>query len=198
MNTNIHEAVLTRPKHLSNTGYYGADPVVMKSLKEVISPGYDPVDLGEIVVRAVQENQLYIIPYAEFSGPMQERLDMALKVIPDPKDDPGMAAREAAMTRGARSGLRRHRRAESGIECGAKPIAHPRVIAYKKGLAMSAAFAKRSSRYSLLVVVCSAALTIAACSKKEEELRSTRGRHGVAGARRPAQYRGVARLHRAR
>jgi len=34
---------------------------------------------------------------------------------------------------------------------------------------MSAAFAKRSSRNSLLLVVCSAALTIAACSKKEEK-----------------------------
>jgi len=99
VNTNIHEAVLTRPKHLSNTGYYGADPAVMKSLKEVISPGYEPEDLGHIVVRAVLDNQLYIIPYAEFSGPMRERLDMALKVIPDPKDDPGMAAREAAMAK---------------------------------------------------------------------------------------------------
>ena len=28
VNTNIHEAVLTRPRHLSNTGYYGADPAV--------------------------------------------------------------------------------------------------------------------------------------------------------------------------
>jgi len=99
VNTNIHEAVLTRPKHLSNTGYYGADPAVMKSLKEVIAPGYDPVELGEIVVRAVQDNQLYVIPYAEFSAPMQQRLNMALEVIPDPKDDPGMAGREAAMTR---------------------------------------------------------------------------------------------------
>jgi len=50
-------------------------------------------------VRAVQDNQLYIIPYAEFSGPMQERLNLALEVIPDPKDDPGMARREAAMAK---------------------------------------------------------------------------------------------------
>jgi hypothetical protein len=57
------------------------------------------VELGEIVVQAVRDNQLYVIPYAEFSAPMQERLNMALKVIPDPKDDPGMAAREAAMTK---------------------------------------------------------------------------------------------------
>jgi NAD(P)-dependent dehydrogenase (short-subunit alcohol dehydrogenase family) len=99
VNTNIHEAVLTRPKHLSNTGYYGADPAVMQSLKEVIAPGYDPVELGEIVVRAVQADQLYIIPYAEFAAPMQERLDLALAVIPDPADDPGMKGREAAMSR---------------------------------------------------------------------------------------------------
>jgi NAD(P)-dependent dehydrogenase (short-subunit alcohol dehydrogenase family) len=111
VNTNIHEAVLTRPKHLSNTGYYGADPNVMKSLKEVIAPGYDPVDLGEIVVKAVQANQLYIIPYAEFSGPMQARLDLALAVIPNPKDDPGMAGREAAMTK---------RRAERAAEANKK------------------------------------------------------------------------------
>jgi len=111
VNTNIHEAVLTRPKHLSSTGYYGADPAVMKSLKDVIAPGYDPVELGEIVVRAVQNDQLYVIPYAEFSGPMQQRLDMALKVIPDPSADPGMAAREAAMTK---------RRAERSAEAQKK------------------------------------------------------------------------------
>lgn len=111
VNTNIHEAVLTRPKHLSNTGYYGADPHVMKSLKEVIAPGYDPVELGEIVVRAVQANQLYVIPYAEFSGPLQERLNLALAVIPAPKDDPGMAGREAAMTK---------RRAERAAEAEAE------------------------------------------------------------------------------
>ncbi|HTU66537.1 MAG TPA: SDR family NAD(P)-dependent oxidoreductase [Steroidobacteraceae bacterium] len=99
VNTNIHEAVLTRPAHLSNTGYYGADPTIMKSLKEVIAPGYDPVELGEIVVRAVRANQLYVIPYAEFKEPMQQRLDMALAVIPAPQDDPGMAGREAAMAK---------------------------------------------------------------------------------------------------
>jgi hypothetical protein len=63
------------------------------------------------VVQAVLDNQLYIIPYAEFGRPMQERLDMALKVIPDPKDDPGMAGREAAMTK---------RRAERAAEANKK------------------------------------------------------------------------------
>jgi NAD(P)-dependent dehydrogenase (short-subunit alcohol dehydrogenase family) len=99
VNTNIHEAVLTRPKHLANTGYYGADPLVMKGLKEVIQPGYDPVVLGEIVVQGVRDNAEYIIPYSEFSGPIQARTDLILKVIPDPKDDPGMQGREDAMNK---------------------------------------------------------------------------------------------------
>jgi NAD(P)-dependent dehydrogenase (short-subunit alcohol dehydrogenase family) len=99
VNTNIHEAVLTRPSHLANTGYYGADPMVMKGLKEVIQPGYDPVVLGEIVVRGVQANAEYIIPYSEFKGPIQARTDLILQVIPDPKDDPGMQAREDAMNK---------------------------------------------------------------------------------------------------
>ena len=43
-------------------------------------------------------------------------------------------------------------------------MAHPRVIV-KKGLAMFAASAKRS----LLVMSCSALLTLAACSEKKEE-----------------------------
>ena len=50
VNTNIHEAVLTRPAHLAHTGYYGADPAIMASLKAVIEPGLDPVELGRKVL----------------------------------------------------------------------------------------------------------------------------------------------------
>lgn len=97
VNTNIHEAVLTRPKHLSKTGYYGADPQIMKGLKEVIEPGYDPVELGEKVRQAVLNNDLYVIPYAEFRAPLIELHERVLAALPDPKDDPGMAGRVAAM-----------------------------------------------------------------------------------------------------
>jgi hypothetical protein len=47
----------------------------------------------------VQANQLYVIPYAEFKGRMQDRLNLGLAVIPDPKDDPGMEGRESAMAK---------------------------------------------------------------------------------------------------
>jgi NADP-dependent 3-hydroxy acid dehydrogenase YdfG len=97
VNTNIHEAVLTRPKHLAKTGYYGADPAVMKGLKEVIQPGYDPVDLAKKVMQAVISNELYVIPYAEFREPLIALHQRVLAALPEPKDDPGMNARMAAM-----------------------------------------------------------------------------------------------------
>jgi NAD(P)-dependent dehydrogenase (short-subunit alcohol dehydrogenase family) len=99
VNTNIHEAVLTRPKHLAKTGYYGADPQVMRSLKAVIEPGLDPVVLGEKVVAAVLGNALYVIPYAEFREPLIELHQRVLAVLPDPKDDPGMAQRVAVFSK---------------------------------------------------------------------------------------------------
>jgi|SRR5882672_1136762 len=97
VNTNIHEAVLTRPKHLAKTGYYGADPQVMKGLKQVIEPGLDPVTLGEKVLQAVLNNDLYVIPYAEFREPLIKLHQHVLDALPDPKDDPGMTQRVSAM-----------------------------------------------------------------------------------------------------
>jgi NAD(P)-dependent dehydrogenase (short-subunit alcohol dehydrogenase family) len=97
VNTNIHEAVLTRPKHLASTGYYGADPQVMRGLKQVIEPGLEPETLGQKVVAAVLNNDLYVIPYAEFREPLIELHKRVLAALPEPKDDPGMAGRLAAM-----------------------------------------------------------------------------------------------------
>jgi NAD(P)-dependent dehydrogenase (short-subunit alcohol dehydrogenase family) len=99
VNTNIHEAVLTRPKHLGKTGYYGADPQVMQGLKDVIAPGYDPVDLGKKVLDAVLKNELYVTPYAEFKEPLIELHKKVIAALPDPKDDPGMQGRVDAMTK---------------------------------------------------------------------------------------------------
>lgn len=97
VNTNIHEAMLTRPAHLAKTGYYGVNPEVMKALKAVIEPGLDPVVLAEKVLAAVLKNELYVIPYAEFREPLIELHTKVLAALPDPKDDPGMAQRVAAM-----------------------------------------------------------------------------------------------------
>lgn len=108
VNTNIHEAVLTRPAHLAHTGYYGADPVVMAGLKAVIEPGLDPVELGHKVLEGVLRNDLYIIPYSEFGAALIERHERVLAALPRPEDDPAAARRQAAF-----SALRQERAQQS-------------------------------------------------------------------------------------
>ncbi|MED4601619.1 SDR family NAD(P)-dependent oxidoreductase [Paenibacillus validus] len=97
VNSNIHEAVRTRPQHLANTGYYHEDEEIMKGLKAVIEPGLDPVILAEKVLEAIRNNELYIIPYAEFREPLIELHNRVLSVLPDPKDDPDMMKRVEAI-----------------------------------------------------------------------------------------------------
>jgi NAD(P)-dependent dehydrogenase (short-subunit alcohol dehydrogenase family) len=66
VNTNIDKSVEARPEKYAKTGYYGADPEVFKRLKAVIEGGFDPVDLGRIVMQAVRDNDFWILPYPEF------------------------------------------------------------------------------------------------------------------------------------
>ncbi len=93
VNTNIHEAVLTRPKELSDTGYYHADEAVMARLKSVIEVGLDPVKLAGYVLKAIEENQLYIIPYPEFRETLDELHQQVIEALPDPAGDPDMMKR---------------------------------------------------------------------------------------------------------
>lgn len=69
----------------------------MKGLKAVIEPGLDPVILAEKVLEAIRNNELYIIPYAEFREPLIELHNRVLSVLPDPKDDPDMMKRVEAI-----------------------------------------------------------------------------------------------------
>ncbi|MBX5437136.1 MAG: SDR family NAD(P)-dependent oxidoreductase [Alicyclobacillaceae bacterium] len=95
--TNIHESVLARPKHLSNTGYYHYDPDIFARLKAALEPGLDPVVLAEKLLEGVRNNALYIIPYAEFRQPLEELHRRVIEVLPDPADDPDMMKRVEAM-----------------------------------------------------------------------------------------------------
>ena len=96
VNTNIHEAVLTRPQHLSETGYYGADEEVFKRLKAVIEVGIDPVDLAKYVLDAIRNNDLYVIPYPEFKETLEELFQEVIDALPDPSSDPDMMKRVQA------------------------------------------------------------------------------------------------------
>jgi NAD(P)-dependent dehydrogenase (short-subunit alcohol dehydrogenase family) len=95
VNTNIHEAVLTRPAHLQNTGYYGADPNVMAHLKQVIAIGMEPEVLARYVLKGVEADQLYILPYPEFRGTLEEIHGRVMGALAKPEDDPDYEKRVA-------------------------------------------------------------------------------------------------------
>lgn len=95
VNTNIHEAVLTRPAHLQNTGYYGADPNMMAHLKQVIAIGMEPEVLAQYVLKGVEADQLYILPYPEFRGTLKEIHERVMASLARPEDDPDYENRVA-------------------------------------------------------------------------------------------------------
>jgi NAD(P)-dependent dehydrogenase (short-subunit alcohol dehydrogenase family) len=95
VNTNIHEAVLTRPKHLRNTGYYGADPAMFAHLKRVIEVGMEPETLARYVLDGVERDQLYILPYPEFRGTLEEIHTRVMTALAQPDDDPEYEKRVA-------------------------------------------------------------------------------------------------------
>ena len=96
VNTNIHESVLSRPAHLRNTGYYGADPEVFAHLKRVISVGMEPETLAKHVLKGVEEDQLYILPYPEFRETLEEIHERVMGSLARPEDDPDYEKRVAA------------------------------------------------------------------------------------------------------
>ena len=95
VNTNIHEAVLTRPAHQQDTGYYGADPAVLAHLKSVIAVGMEPETLAKYVLAGVEADELYILPYPEFRGTLEDIHARVMTALAKPEDDPEYAARVA-------------------------------------------------------------------------------------------------------
>jgi NAD(P)-dependent dehydrogenase (short-subunit alcohol dehydrogenase family) len=95
VNTNIHESVLTRPAHLQNTGYYGADPEVFARLKRVIEVGMAPERLAGYVLKAVEADEFYILPYPEFRRTLEDIHAKVMAALANPEDDPEYERRVA-------------------------------------------------------------------------------------------------------
>lgn len=97
--TNIAESVATRPEKYRNSGYV-VDEGVLKSLREIYSQGMEPVELARHVLKAVKNNDLYIIPYPEARAGLKAHFDAVLASLPPEDSDPeGVAKRRAAMAK---------------------------------------------------------------------------------------------------
>ncbi len=95
VNTNIHKSVLTRPKHLEKTGYYGADPEVFARLKQIIEIGMEPETLAQYVLESVQKDEFYILAYPEFHDTLEDIHARVMASLRKPEDDPEYEKRVA-------------------------------------------------------------------------------------------------------
>ncbi|MBN2239621.1 MAG: SDR family NAD(P)-dependent oxidoreductase [Dehalococcoidales bacterium] len=63
INSNIHEAPLTRPDHLKNTGYNVNEDTMAFEKRAFYENGIDPVDLAKILKKGIEDEQLYIFQF---------------------------------------------------------------------------------------------------------------------------------------
>ena len=95
--SNIAEAVRIRPARFSNTGDVETQEAI-DSLHSIYIHGMEPVELAGHVKRAIEANQLYIIPYPEAKEGLKKHFDAILEsVLPMEADPEGAKKRVAAM-----------------------------------------------------------------------------------------------------
>jgi hypothetical protein len=95
VNTNIHEATLSRPERYAQTGYYWDDKAMFAQLKSVIESGIDPVDLARIVRDAVERNDFWILPYPEFIPTVEAYNAEVISALKQYENDPDYQRRKA-------------------------------------------------------------------------------------------------------
>ena len=99
INSNIHEASLTRPAHLANSGYL-EDELAIKALRIIYESGMDPVELALWLKRGIEEERFYIIPYPEEKEALEKHFREIVESVPPLEADPeGVRKRKEAMKR---------------------------------------------------------------------------------------------------
>ncbi|HSW57647.1 MAG TPA: SDR family NAD(P)-dependent oxidoreductase [Dehalococcoidales bacterium] len=74
INTNIHEATLTRPAHLKNTGY-NVDEKTLAAERRIYAVGIDPVELALILKKGIENDQLFVLPVPDPEKTLKETLE---------------------------------------------------------------------------------------------------------------------------
>ena len=93
INSNIHNAGDTRPKHLQNTGYL-MDEKAVNTLRFIYESGMDPVDLAKWLKKGIEEEKLYVIPYPEERAALEKHFkEIVESVLPVEADPEGTKRR---------------------------------------------------------------------------------------------------------
>ncbi len=100
--TNIAEATKIRPEALKNTGYLVNEQTI-ESLKSIHIHGMEPEVLAGHIKTAVEQDQLYCIPYPEVKEGLEKHFKMILDAVPPMESDPeGARERTEALRNWAR------------------------------------------------------------------------------------------------
>lgn len=95
--SNIAEASRLRPAQFGQSGYVENEDSIA-SLHSIHQHGMDPVELAEHVKRAIEANQLYVIPYPEAKDGLRAHFDQIVdSVLPLEADPEGARLRTEAL-----------------------------------------------------------------------------------------------------
>jgi len=67
----------------------------MAHLQQVIAGGMEPEVLAQYVLKGVEADQLYILPYPEFRGTLEDIHERVMTSLAKPEDDPDYEKRVA-------------------------------------------------------------------------------------------------------
>lgn len=102
VNTSIYKGEEIRPEQFAASGYTSSAEETaqwqerMKALLNNI--GMDPVEVGERVLRGIQNNDLFIFSHTEFRQGIVEKFECLLASMPDEAPDPARAEAVAFLT----------------------------------------------------------------------------------------------------
>lgn len=93
--SNIADAQETRPAHLSKNSGFRSDEAFIKLQRELYSNGMSPLELAEHVKTAIEEEQLYVLPYPETKTGVEAYFSRILDSFSSLDDDRAAAERRA-------------------------------------------------------------------------------------------------------
>lgn len=93
--SNIADAQQTRPAHLAKNSGFRSDEEFIELQRQLYSGGMDPVVLAQHVKKAIENNDLYILPYPETKEGIQAHFDRILEAFADLDSDREGADRRA-------------------------------------------------------------------------------------------------------
>lgn len=93
--SNIADAQQTRPANLAKNSGFRSDEEFIELQRLLYSGGMDPVVLAQHVKKAIEANELYILPYPETKDGVRAHFETILDAFTDPDSDPEGAERRA-------------------------------------------------------------------------------------------------------